>query len=224
MNIIVLHTKPSSLMWLVNKRHIALMSKLVLITAIVTSVVTTSGLAQSQSPEDAAAACKEAARLIEEDDLIGALGEAQWCVDSLQQLKQQQTLTLFPETLEGFNGGELADQSAMGMTMIERVYEKNDQSVSVSLTSGIAGSGLAALAQLGLGLSMGTGAAGIGKKLRVQKRTVVNMSKPESGSEYMVQLKSGGMLMITSDDLNEEDLLSFVKAFPIAELDDALAK
>lgn len=196
------------------------MSKIVLITALVTGVIATNGFAQQQSADDAASACKEAARLIEEDDLVGALGEAQWCVDSLQQLRQQQTLTLFPESLEGFDGGELTNQSAMGMTMIERVYQKNGQSVSVSLTSGVAGSGLAALAQLGMGL----GATGVGKKIRVQKRTVVNMSTPGSDSEYMVQLKSGGMLMITSKDLNEEDLLDIVKAFPIAGLDDALAQ
>lgn len=189
------------------------------ILAVLVSVAG-SAMGQQQSLEDAANACQEAARLIADDDLVGALDEAQWCVESLQQLKQQQTLTLFPDLIAGFNGGEIQNQSAMGMTIIERSYEKSDQSINVALTSGVAGSGLAALAQL----SMGLGATGSGKKLRVQRRTVINMSQPDSSSEYMVQLKSGGMLAIKSNTLTESDLLEFVREFPIADLDDALAQ
>lgn len=189
------------------------------IVAVLLSVAG-SAIGQQQSLDDAANACQEAARLIADDDLVGALDEAQWCVESLQQLKQQQTLTLFPDLIAGFNGGEIQNQSAMGMTIIERSYERSDQSINVALTSGVAGSGLAALAQL----SMGLGATGSGKKLRVQRRTVINMSQPDSSSEYMVQLKSGGMLAIKSDTLTEADLLEFVRDFPIADLDDALAQ
>ena len=52
--------------------------------------------------------------------------------------------------------------------------------------------------------------------------TVMDMSEEGGESQYMVQLKSGGMLMITSNDLDSKQLLPFVKAFPIAELDEAL--
>lgn len=171
----------------------------------------------AQSAEEAATACNEAARLIGEDDLVGALDEAKWCVESLQQLRQQATLTVFPDAVDGFEGGEIDNQSAMGMTIIERRYSKDGQDVGVSLTTGMAGGGLAALAQLGMGMG-----AGSGKKIRVQKRTVLDMSEPGGEAQYMVQLKSGGMLNITSSDLDAETLLPFVKAFPIAELDDAL--
>ncbi len=171
----------------------------------------------AQSAEEAATACNEAARLIGEDDLVGALDEAKWCVESLQQLRQQATLTVFPDAVDGFEGGEIDNQSAMGMTIIERRYSKDGQDIGVSLTTGMAGGGLAALAQLGMGMG-----AGSGKKIRVQKRTVLDMSEPGGEAQYMVQLKSGGMLNITSSDLDAEALLPFVKAFPIAELDDAL--
>ncbi|MGQ7847745.1 hypothetical protein ACUNV4_24845 [Granulosicoccus sp. 3-233] len=190
-------------------------------TAIVISAAATIMMSgtqvMAQSAEEAATACNEAARLIAEDDLVGALDEAKWCVESLQQLRQQATLTVFPDAVEGFAGGEIDNQSAMGMTIIERQYTKEGEDVTVSLTTGMAGGGLAALAQLGMGMG-----AGSGKKIRVQKRTVLDMSEAGGDAQFMVQLKSGGMLNISSSDLNAEQLLPFVKAFPIADLDDAL--
>jgi len=173
--------------------------------------------AHAQDADEASAACTEAARLIDDGDLVGALDEAEWCVESLRQIKQQQTLTLFPDTVDGFVGGEIENQSVMGMTIVEREYVDNDRSVSISLTGGVAGGGLAALAQFASGM----GGAG-GKKIRVQKRTVIDMSDDSGEAEYMVQLKSGGMLMISSDDLDSAELLTFVRAFPIAELDDSI--
>lgn len=172
----------------------------------------------AQSAEDASAACTEASRLIAEEDFVGALDEAEWCVESLRQIKQQLTLTLFPDDVDGFVGGEMDNQSAMGMTIIEREYALDNSSVSVSLTGGVAGGGLAALAQFASG--MGTGG---GKKMRVQKRTVIDMSDESGQAEYMVQLKSGGMLMMSSNDLDSAALLEFVRAFPIAELDESMA-
>ncbi len=173
--------------------------------------------AMAQTAEDAAMACTEAARLIAEDDLTGALDEAKWCVESLQQLRQQATLTVFPDSVDGYTGGEVDNQSAMGMTIIERTYTKDNSTISVSLTTGVAGGGLAALAQLGMGRG------GTGKKIRVQTRTVLDMSDSNGESQYMVQLKSGGMLTMSSSDLSADQLLPFVREFPIAELDDALA-
>ena len=175
------------------------------------------GQVMAQTAEDAAAACTEAARLIGEGDTVGALDEANWCVESLQQIKQQSLLSVFPDNVEGYIGGELNNQSAMGMTILEREYSGKDGTISVSLTTGIAGGGLAALAQLGMGLDGGSS-----KKLRIQKRTVIDLGDSSQG-QYLVQLKSGATLAINSDELNSEQLLPFVKVFPIAQLDDALS-
>ena len=184
---------------------------------VTTLLLVSAQTAMAQTAEDAATACTEAARLIGEDDFTGALDEAKWCVESLQQLRQQATLTVFPESVDGYMGSEVNNQSAMGMTIIERTYSKDSSTISVSLTTGVAGGGLAALAQLGMGMG------GTGKKIRVQKRTVLDMSDANGESQYMVQLKSGGMLTVSSSDLSAEQLLPFVREFPIAELDDALA-
>ena len=178
--------------------------------------------ARAQTAEDASAACLEAARMIEENDFTSALEEAKWCVESLEQVKRERTFTVFPEEIAGFVGGELQDQSALGMSMIEREYRRDGDAISVSLVSGIASGGLAsgglaALAQLGLG------AGGAGKKIRVQKRTVIDMSESEGNAQFLVQLKSSqGMLTISSDDLPSDDVLAFVRAFPIKDLDEAL--
>ena len=171
----------------------------------------------AQTAEEASAACTEAVRLIDEEDLEGALDEAKWCVESLEQLRQQRTLTVFPDAVEGFTGGELDSQSAMGMTIMNRAYANEAGDIDVSLTTGAAGSGLAALAQMGLSLG-GSG----GRKIRVQKRTVLDMSEEEGEARFMVQLKSGGMLTIGSSAIPASEVLEFVRAFPIQELDEAL--
>lgn len=171
----------------------------------------------AQSAEDASAACIEASKLIEQEDYVGALDEAEWCVEGLRQLKQQRTLKVFPDTVDGFSGGEIDSQSAIGMIIIKRPYTRDSRSVSVSLTGGIAGGGLAALAQFASGMT-----GGDGKKLRVQRRTVLDMSNQSGKAEYMVQLRSGGMLMFSSSDLDSVALLAFLKEFPIAELDESI--
>lgn len=187
-----------------------------LLCVVAAATVSSVPLAVAQTKEDAASACTKAASLIMENDLVAALSEANWCVESLQQLRQQAILAVFPSVVESYAGGETSNQNAMGINIIEREYSGVDGSVNVLLTTGVAGGGLAALAQLGLGLGSGGG-----KKIRVQGRTVMDLGDSSQG-QYMVQLESGATLMITSEELNSERLLPFVKAFPIAELDDTL--
>ncbi|MFK7891954.1 MAG: hypothetical protein AB8B63_14150 [Granulosicoccus sp.] len=194
------------------------MSKVVAGLAAMTVLYTSVSLAQQEELAQASAACEEAVRLIEIDDSAGALEEAKWCVESLEQWKQLQTLTLLPDFIDDYTADELENSSAMGMTVIERTYVSGERSISVTLTSGVASSGFAALAQLGMGLS----GSGAGKKIRVQKRTVINLSQTGAGSEYMVQLKSGAMLMINSTTVDEEELLDFIRLFPIADIDDGI--
>lgn len=161
-------------------------------------------------------ACEQAAKLLAEDDIDGALEEASWCLEGIQQRKQQQTLAVFPEEVDGFAGGETNAQKVMGVKMIERTYTKADQSIEVSLMGGgPASTGLAALAQLGL--SVGEG----GKKMRIQRRTVVDMSSGDS-VDLMVKMKSGGMLTIKSSNTALDSVVAFTKSFPIKELDESL--
>lgn len=179
--------------------------------------------ALAQDADEAAAACLEAARLIQEDqDFDGAMEEAQWCMEGLKQIKQAQTLAVFPDEVGGYVGGEVSNENMLGMSMIERAYAQDGKSINISLMagsgSGAAAGGLAALAQLGMGL----GGAGGGKKIRIQKRTVVDTSEQNGNASFMVQLKSGGMMTVESSSVPSEEVVAFLREFPIAEIDDAL--
>ena len=165
--------------------------------------------------DDPGSACRQAAVYFEDGDLEGALDEARWCVESLEQIKQQQTLSLFPDELGGYVGGELSSQNTMGMTIMNRTYSSDSDTIDVTLTGGgAAAAGMAALMQFG--------ASGQGKKMRVQRRTVMDMSEP-GNAQFIVQMKSSGMLTFESSSVDGETVLAFVKEFPIADIDDALA-
>lgn len=164
--------------------------------------------------EDPSKACSEAVSLYKQQDLEGALEEARWCVEALEQIKQQQATNIFPDSVDGYKGGEVSHQKMMGFSMIERTYSKDGNTISVSLNDSSGGGlgGLAVFAQMG---GMG------GDKIRVQRRTVNDMS--EGGSaQFIVSLKSGGMLTFESRNVDRDATLEFVKQFPIAKLDDAL--
>lgn len=167
----------------------------------------------SHAQDTPSESCQAAAELASKGDIDGAIEEASWCLEGLQQIKQEQNSAVFPDEINGFTGGELESNSAMGMQVISRDYSKSDQTISVTLTggSGQGMGGLAAIAQMGM---MG------GKKIRVQRRTVVDNSDGDDIS-FMVSLNSGSMLMFESSDLNHDTVLEFVKAFPIADLDES---
>ena len=186
--------------------------------ALALSIALNLALAPLAYAEDTPAeTCSSAASLFKEGDIEGALEEAQWCVTQLEQLKQGRVSSFFKDEIDGFKGGKLDQQQAMGISMIERNYSKDGKVVKVSLSggaSGAASNAFAALASLGLQSTNGT-------KVRIQRRTA--MVSDEDGSiQVVVTLKSGGMLTFESNDLNSDDTTAFAKAFPIADLDDAI--
>lgn len=185
--------------------------------------------ADKNAVDEAAQACIDAAQLIqEEDDLEGAIEEATWCLTGLKQLQEEIKLSIFPDELNGYTGGDINNQSLMGMTIIERDYSRDSKTISLSLTTsggggGDAAGGLGALAELGklFGAMENAGASG-GKKIRIQKRTVIVADEGGMGI-LNVQLKSGGTLKVQSSDLHSDELVEFMREFPIIELDDAMA-
>lgn len=190
-------------------------SKLLICTPLLFTVYTGNAFSQDDTP---AAACREAAKLFEENDIKAALEEARWCVESLEQLKQQSTANLFPDSLNGFNGGQVDTQNAMGMSITERTYSKGSNTIDVNYTGGgAAAGGLAALANLGM--TMGGG----GKKLRIQRHVVLDTSA-QGNAKFIVTMKSGGMLNVSSSNTDYDTVLVFLKAFPIKEIDNAVGQ
>lgn len=168
--------------------------------------------------DDPGVACREAAELFDANDIAAALEEARWCVESLEQLKQQGTANLFPDSINGFNGGDVETQNAMGMSITERTYSKGSNTIEVNYTGGgAAAGGLAALANMGM--TMGGG----GKKLRIQRHVVLDTSDNNS-AEFIVTMKSGGMLNVSSSNTDYDTVLAFLKLFPIKEIDKAVGQ
>ena len=160
--------------------------------------------------------CSSAVSLFKEGDIEGALEEARWCVTQLEQLKQGKVSSFFKDEINGFKGGKLEQQQAMGISMIERNYSKDGKVIKVSLSggaSGAASNAFAALASFGMQSTNG-------KKVRIQRRTAM-ISDDGGNIQVVVTLKSGGMLTFESNDLNSNDAIAFAKAFPIADLDDS---
>ncbi len=160
--------------------------------------------------------CASAASLFKDGDIEGALEEAQWCVTQLEQLKQGKVSAFFKDEINGFKGGKLDHQQAMGISMIERNYSKDGKIIKVSLSggaSGAANNAFAALASFGM-------QSVNGKKLRIQRRTAI-ASAEDGNNQIVVTLKSGGVLTFESNDLNSDDVTDFAKAFPVADLDDS---
>ena len=165
------------------------------------------------SPADT---CSSAASLFKEGDIEGALEEAQWCVTQLEQLKQGQTSTFFKDEINGFKGGKLNQQQTMGISMTERSYSKDGKVIQVSLSGGsssTANNAFAAIASFGM-------QAAQGKKVRIQRRTAV-VNDDGGNVNIIVTLKSGGMLTFDTSDLTSDEAVAFVKAFPVADLDDS---
>jgi len=185
-----------------------------------------SGTSHANAVDEAADACVEAARLIrEDDDLDAAIEEANWCLTGLNQLKEEIKLSLLPDELDGFVGGEIENENVLGIANIKRVYTRDGDSLTVTLTTtgnaGAAGA-LAGLGELGklFGALEGAGAGG-GKKIRIQRRTVIVSDEGGQGS-LRATLKSGGTLTVESQDLDSDELTDFLREFPLAELDDAI--
>jgi hypothetical protein len=159
---------------------------------------------------DPAAYCKQAAELYEADDIAGALEEAKWCLESLEQIEQSRKSEKFAKEIAGWQRGEVNQQKAMGFSIIETQYTKDGKTIDVSYNSG--GSGMAAMfSQMGM--------AGGGKKMRLGRYTGMVMEEGER-NEILIGLKmTPGMLTLSTDDVSLDELSAFAKAFPVKEID-----
>jgi hypothetical protein len=182
------------------------MKKTVILVATLSLVSSMSATAEG----DPAAYCEQAAKLYQENDIAGAVEEAKWCLESLEQIQQSQKGDRFAKQVAGWQRGEVAKQKAMGMSIIETEYSKGDKTISVSYNSGVGGMG-AMFSQMGL--------AGGGKKIRLGRYTGLVMEEG-GNNEIMIGLKmTQGMVNLSSDTASLDELQAFAKAFPIKDID-----
>jgi len=173
-------------------------------------------VAAQDSPVEA---CEEAVRILRSDgDINEALEEARWCVEGLEALKQETVLDFFPDEVGSWVAGKVSNSKILGMTMIEREYSQDGQSLNVSLANGGGGMGLMSLAQMGMQLG-----GEVLRKFRVDRRTVLDISDADE-VQFLIQLRSGGIINITSQNVDADTVKAFVTEFPVGELDDSLEK
>jgi len=103
---------------------------------VLAALVSTQPAFADQARDDTIAACAEAATLLEANDIDAALEEAEWCREGLQQLKQAQTLAIFPDSVAGYVGGQVKNEGAMGITSLGRTYKKDGNSIELELVTG----------------------------------------------------------------------------------------
>ncbi|MBA3562842.1 MAG: hypothetical protein H0W33_02290 [Gammaproteobacteria bacterium] len=172
-------------------------------------------LGAANAQEDPKESCDGILELYAEGDVDGALEEARWCVESLEQIKQGEVGDVFAAEVDGWKRESLDQNEAMGIAVTEASYKKGEQAISVSLMGGAGGGGMGFLGGLA---EMGMMSAG--NKMRIDKRTAVANSEGNT-STVTVSLESGGALTFQSYDADLDTVVEFAKAFPIAELDDA---
>jgi hypothetical protein len=159
---------------------------------------------------DPATYCKQAAELYQEDDIAGAVEEAKWCLESLEQIQQSRKRDKFAKEIAGWTRGEVNQQKAMGMSIIETSYSKDGKTIEVSYNSG--SGGMAAMfSQMGM--------AGGGKKIRLGRYTGMVVEQG-ARNEILIGLKmTPGMLTLSSNDASIDELRAFAKKFPVKEID-----
>ena len=154
--------------------------------------------------------CTQAAQLYEEGDIVAAIEEARWCLESLEQIQQAKKSEGFAEEVDGWKRGEIKQQKVMGFSSIETQYTKSGKTINVAYNSG-SGSMAGIFSQMGL--------AQAGKKVRIQRYTAIVMDKGNR-AELMISLKqSGAMLNISSNNAVLDEVIGFAKKFPLKEVD-----
>jgi hypothetical protein len=160
---------------------------------------------------DPATFCKQAAELYESGDVSGAIEEAKWCLESLEQIAQNQKSEVFPLELAGWARGEVSQQKAMGFSTIEVPYTRDGKRIQVNYTGGGGGGMAAMFSQMGM--------AGVGRKIRLGRYTGVVMEEGQR-NEIMIGLKmTPGMINLESDSAGVDEMIEFAKALPVADID-----
>ncbi len=108
----------------------------------------------------------------------------------------------------GYTGGKLNEQRAMGMMMIERSYDNDDNTIKVTLTQGGAGGSIGALGALA-----NIGMMGGGKKSRIHGHTATDMSDDRAAKLMVSPRNGGGFINFESRDVEIDEVKAFAKDF-----------
>lgn len=176
-------------------------------TVALGSITGTAVLASGETPD---VYCSAAAELYADGDIEGAVEEAKWCLESMEQILQTRKAEAFAEDVGGWKRSKISQQKVMGFATIETSYTKEGKTISVNYNSG--GGGMAAMfSQMAMTQA--------GQKLRIQRYTAI-VTDEGNRTEIIIGLKqSGGMLNLSSSDATQDEVVDFAKQFPIKAVD-----
>lgn len=156
---------------------------------------------------------------VTEQNYPKALEELSWAKKEIEKLNSTKIGTLLPTEVNGFTGGEVKVQSAMGFDNIERDYTGSGKKISVSVTGGGAGGAMGGLAGLArMGMMMGGQQPGV-DSFRLDGRTA-NLDTTGGKAELTVFLDSGSILKIEGQKgVDAATIKSFAEGLKISNLD-----
>lgn len=147
--------------------------------------------------------------LAKQGKITEAIKEAEWGMGGLKELDRAAKKALFPAKLAGFTGQAFTDQSAMGMTVIERIYSNGNKDVKVTLTE-IGGSNNPLAGMAALGQMFGQ----TSNQIRLPGR--VTGSKNVQGNRVEITASiQNQMLSISSTSASEAEVEGVAKEFPV---------
>lgn len=160
---------------------------------------------------DPSAYCKQAAELYQSGDVAGAIEEAKWCLETLEQIAQNQKSEVFPTDLAGWTRGEVSQQKAMGFSNIEVAYSRDGKQIRINYTGGGGGGMAAMFSQMGM--------AGAGRKIRLGRYTGI-VTEQGQRNKIMIGLKmTPGMINLESDSASVDEMVEFARALPVQDID-----
>ncbi|MEM1435102.1 MAG: hypothetical protein AAGG11_13670 [Pseudomonadota bacterium] len=139
-------------------------------------------------------------------DAEQALRDATWCVEQLEQAKQDAMANRFKDEVGDFVGQQVQQNRAMGMVTIDRSYRAGNRTIRVQqITTTSEANPFAAIASMAQ-------MAGSGRKYRIAGQTGVDMSQ---GNKAVLNVanQEGGSTNFESNDVPIDVLVSFAKEF-----------
>ena len=158
-------------------------------------------------------------KFVKEENFSKALGELKWAQAELEKKQMLKLQSFFPDELMEYKGKKLEQNSALGFMELKREYEKDGNSITVSLMGGAGGSGgpggskpMGQIAQFGQMAAM-FGGGNDQETIRIKGRTTT-MKKGEAG-ELTLFLDSGSMLKLESSNVASEELKGLAEKLDI---------
>lgn len=169
--------------------------------------------------EDVNEIFKKVNQYVAEQNYPKAIEELSWAKKEIEKLNSTKIGSLLPAEVNGFTGGEVKVQSAMGLDNIERDYSGNGKKINLSVTGGGVGGAMGGLAGLArMGMMMGGQQPGV-DSFRVDGRTAT-LDTTGTKAELTVFLDSGSILRIEGQKgIDAETLKSFAEGLKISNLD-----